>query len=130
MGLSNNRDRTREVEEDGCPAAHSEHSMPQPAPQADVIPLPQAINKYFEIAIYLLVLMGFGTLASTGGLDLPTIVLVGAALAVRGYLLAERRPIVISERWTTPLTIAYFVFYAVDYFLLSHSFLTATVHLV
>jgi protein-glutamine gamma-glutamyltransferase len=104
--------------------------MPQPSPQLDVIPLSQAINKYFELSIYLLVLMGFGTLASTGALDLPTILLVGAALAVRGYLLAERRRIVISERWTAPLTIAYFVFYAGDYFLLSRSFLTATVHLV
>ena len=45
-------------------------------------------------------------------------------------LLAERRRVVISERWTTPLTIAYFVFYAGDYFLFSRSFLTATVHLV
>src|ERR1700723_2896944 len=104
--------------------------MPQPARQRGVIPLPQAINKYFELSIYLLVLMGFGTLASTGALDLPTIILVGAALAVRGYLLAEQRRVVISDRWTTPLTIVYFAFYAVDYLLLSRSFLTATVHLV
>ena len=89
--------------------------------QSGVIPAPQAINKYFELSLYLLVLMGFGTLASTGGLDLPTILLVGAALALRGYLLAERRRVVISERWTTPLTIAYFVFYAADYFLLSRA---------
>jgi transglutaminase-like putative cysteine protease len=104
--------------------------MPQSNLQVGIIPLPQAINKYFEISIYLLVLMGFGTLASTGGLDLATILLVGGALALRGYLLAERRRVVISERWTTPLTIAYFVFYACDYFLFSRSFLTATVHLV
>src|SRR5258706_3528830 len=104
--------------------------MPRATPQLDVIPLGQAINKYFELSLYLLVLMGFGTLASTGGLDLTTILLVGGALATRGYLLAERRRVVISERWTTPLTIAYFIFYAGDYFLLSHSFLTATVHLV
>jgi transglutaminase-like putative cysteine protease len=104
--------------------------MPQAALQLDVIPLTQAINKYFEVSIYLLVLMGFGTLASTGGLDLPTILLVGAALAFRGYLLARRRRVVISERWTTPLSIAYFAFYAGDYFLFSRSFLTATVHLV
>ena len=104
--------------------------MPQSVQQFDVIPVSQAINKYFELSLYLLVLMGFGTLASTGGLDLPTIVLVGTALAFRGYLLAERRRIVISERWTTPLTIAYFVFYAADYFLLSRAFLAATVHLV
>lgn len=104
--------------------------MPQPRPQFDVIPLHQAINKYFELSIYLLVLIGFGTLASTGGLDLPTIVLVGAALALRGYLLAERRRVVISDRWTAPLTVIYFIFYAADYFVLSRSFLKATVHLV
>jgi protein-glutamine gamma-glutamyltransferase len=104
--------------------------MAQAAPQLDVIPLSQAINKYFELSLYLLVLMGFGTLASTGGLDLPTVLMVGAALAFRGYLFAKRRRIVISERWTTPLTIAYFIFYAADYFLLSRNFLPATVHLV
>jgi transglutaminase-like putative cysteine protease len=104
--------------------------MPQPNHQLAVIPVSQAINKYFELSLYLLVLVGFGTLASTGGLDLPAVLLAGAALAFRGYLLAKRRSMVISERWTTPLTVGYFVFYAADYFLLSRSFLTATVHLV
>jgi transglutaminase-like putative cysteine protease len=104
--------------------------MPKSDLQSGVIPVPQAIHKYFELSLYLLVLMGFGALASTGGLGLPAILLTGIALALRGYLLAERRRIVISERWTAPLTIAYFVFYGVDYFLLSRSFLTATVHLV
>src|SRR3984957_13505027 len=104
--------------------------MPQSVPELDVIPLSQAINKYFDLSMYLLVLTGFGTLASTGVLDWPAIILVGTALAVRGYLLAERRRIVFSERWTTPLTIAYFIFYAGDYFVFSRSFLTATVHLV
>jgi protein-glutamine gamma-glutamyltransferase len=104
--------------------------MPQPAAQPALISVPRAIDKYFELSLYLLVLMGFGALASTGGLGLPTMLLVGAALGLRGYLLAERRRVVISGRWTTPLTIAYFVFYAADYFLLSRSFLTSTVHLV
>lgn len=94
-----------------------------------VIPLQKAIDQYFELALYLLVLMGFSTLASTGGLDLPSMVLVGTALAIRGYLLAKRRNFVISDRWTTPLSIAYFVFFAVDYFVFSRSFLPATVHL-
>jgi len=97
--------------------------------QPGVIPLQRAIDFYFEMALYLLVLTGFGTLASTGGLDLPSIILVGAALALRGFLLAKRRPIVISERWTTPLSIAYFVFFGADYFIVSHSFLPATIHL-
>ncbi len=104
--------------------------MSQAIPQPGVIPLGQAIHKYFELSLFLLVLIGFGTLASTGGLDLPTIVLVGAAMAYRGYLLSERRRVVISERWTTPLTILYFIFYAADYFFISHAFLAATVHLV
>ena len=97
--------------------------------QVAPIPLTRAIDHYFELALYLLVLTGFATLASTGGLDLPSIMLVGLALAARGYLLAKRRPLAISERWTTPLTIAYFVFFAADYFLVSRSFLPATVHL-
>jgi protein-glutamine gamma-glutamyltransferase len=104
--------------------------MPQPNGRLDVTSLSHAINRYFDFSVYLLVLVGFGMLASTGGLDLPTILLAGGALALRGYLLAERRPIVISDRWSTPLTIGYFVFYGVDYFLLSRSFLAATVHLV
>ncbi|MGC2790444.1 MAG: DUF3488 and transglutaminase-like domain-containing protein, partial [Candidatus Sulfotelmatobacter sp.] len=104
--------------------------MLQPNRQLDLSPLSQAINRYFEFSVYLLVLVGFGTLASTGGVDLPTVVLAGAALALRGYLLARRQTVVISEHWTTPLTIGYFVFYGADYLLLSHSFLSATVHLV
>jgi transglutaminase-like putative cysteine protease len=104
--------------------------MSQPVTQSGVIPIPQAVNKYFELSLYLLVLTGFATLASTGGLDLPAVVVTGAALAIRGYLLAERRRVIISARWTTPLTIVYFAFYAADYFWFSRAFLAATVHLV
>lgn len=103
--------------------------MPKHSSQTGVIPLEKAIDHYFHLSLYLLVLTGFGTLASTGGLDLPTILVVGLALAARGYLLAKRRDMAISERWTTPLTIVYFVFFAIDYLLLSRSFLAATVHL-
>jgi transglutaminase-like putative cysteine protease len=94
-----------------------------------VIALDRAIDFYFEVALYLLVLTGFATLASTGGLDLPSIVLTGIAMAVRGYLLAHRRQVTLSERWSTPLTIAYFVFFVADYFIVSRGFLPATVHL-
>lgn len=95
-----------------------------------IINLAEAIDHYFELSLYLLVLVGFGTLASTGGLDFPTIALSGAPLALCGYFLAKRRRVVISERWTTPLSIAYFAFFIGDFFLLSRSFLGATVHLV
>ena len=97
--------------------------------QPGVVSLQRAIDHYFELALYLLVLTGFGMLASTGGLDLLSIAMVAVALSVRGYLLAKRRRFVISERWTTPLSVAYFVFFAVDYFVFSRSFLPATIHL-
>jgi protein-glutamine gamma-glutamyltransferase len=104
--------------------------MPKTTTQSGEISLPLAITQYFALAIYLLVLMGFGTLASTGALDLPAIILAGSALALRGYLLAKRRRLTISKRWTTPLTLAYFIFYAADYLFISRSFIAATVHLV
>ncbi len=47
----------------------------------------KAIDRYFNVALYVLVLTGFATLASTGGLDLPAVILVGLALAFRGYQL-------------------------------------------
>ena len=94
------------------------------------VPLPVAINRYFELALYLLVFTGFATLASTGGLDIPTVVVVSSALLVRGYTLTKRRVLVIPERWTAVLTVIYVAFYLVDYLLISGNFLNATVHLV
>ena len=90
----------------------------------------QAIERYFNVSLFLLVLSGFGTLASTGGLDLTAVSLVCLALIVRGYQLVTRREFVIPERWTTYLTLFYVLVYAADYFFLSRSFLTSTVHLV
>ena len=94
------------------------------------ITMAKAIERYFNVALYLLVLSGFGALASTGGLDMPAVVLVGLALALRGYQLLTGREFVIPERWTTFLTLLYVFIYLADYFFLSRSFLTASVHLV
>jgi hypothetical protein len=103
--------------------------MPLESTAEGSISLSRAIDHYFEICLFLLVLTGFGMLASTGGVDLPTVLLVGMALAARGYLLAKRKNVVISERWTTPLSLFYFFFFGVDYVFVSRSFLPATVHL-
>ena len=98
--------------------------------QSGTISLAVAIGRYFEVALYLLVLTSFGMLASTGGLDTPTVLVVGAALLFRGYLLAKQHTLLIAERWTTVLTLGYVVFYLADYFLISGTFLNATVRLV
>lgn len=90
----------------------------------------RAIERYFNVALFMLVLSGFGTLASTGGLDLPAVTLVTLALLLRGYQLITHREFVIPERWTTYLTLIYVGVYLLDYLMLSRSFLTATVHLV
>src|SRR5215469_4001967 len=100
-------------------------------PPTDEMTLTAAIRRYFDVAIYLLIFTGFATLASTGRLDVPTVVLVTAALLYRGYALSRRwRRALLSERWTNLLTIVCVGFYVADEFIISRSFLTATVHLV
>src|SRR5258708_35382508 len=65
-------------------------------------------------SLFLLVLSGFGTLASTGGLDLPAVLLVGLALALRGYQFLTGHEFVIPERRTTVLTLVYVAIYLAD----------------
>lgn len=89
-----------------------------------------AIERYFNVALFMLVLTGFGTLASTGGLDMPAVLGVGLALLFRGYQLLARVEFVIPERWTNYLTLLYVFVYFADYVFVSRSFLVATVHLV
>jgi hypothetical protein len=52
-----------------------------------------SIERYLLISLYFMVVAGFLTLASTGELDPPSLVLIGAAVLYRGYLLATRRSV-------------------------------------
>ncbi len=88
------------------------------------------MQREFEAALCMLLAIGFGTLASTGSLDLPTLLLASAGLLYRGYLIWQRRQVVLPAFWTTALTLGCAAFYLVDYLLFSGSFLKATVHLV
>jgi transglutaminase-like putative cysteine protease len=99
-------------------------------PFNEEITLAAAIRRYFDVVLYLLIFTGFGTLASTGRLDVATVVIVTSALLYRGYILARRREVLLSERWTNILTIACVGFYIADDFFISRAFLGATVHLV
>lgn len=99
-------------------------------PHTEEITLAAAIRRYFDVVLYLLIFTGFGTLASTGRLDLPTVLFVTSALLYRGYILARRRQVLLSEYWTNVLTIACVGFYVADDFFISRAFLGATVHLV
>jgi transglutaminase-like putative cysteine protease len=104
--------------------------MPPSATLLEQAGTSRAIERYFQVALYLLLVAGFATLASTGRLEGPSLLLMGLALAVRGYLLGKRRELVISERTASLLTLIYVLFYAADIFLLARNFVTATVHLV
>jgi len=86
--------------------------------QSGAITLRAAIQRYFEVALYCSCSPGrhFGF---NWGVDLPTMLLAGAAVLFRGYLLATRRTFLIPERWTTVLTVAYAGFYLLDYFFIS-----------
>jgi protein-glutamine gamma-glutamyltransferase len=88
-----------------------------------------AIERFFQTSLYLLVLSGFMLLASTGRLDVLSMSVVAVALLIRGILLLRSREFTIPEQWTNYFTIGYVAFYAFDYFVLSRSFINATVHL-
>jgi hypothetical protein len=85
---------------------------------------------FFQCSLYLLLVTGFVALMGTGKLDFPSLALVIPALLLRGYFLLAHKDVLLPERWTTYLTIVYFAFYAADYFYLSQSFVSATVHMV
>lgn len=88
------------------------------------------IQRYFEVSLFLLTLIGFTALAGTGKIDIISLVLVTGMLAARALLLLHRRTVTIPERVTNYITLLYIAFYAVDYLLISRQFIPATVHLV
>jgi transglutaminase-like putative cysteine protease len=89
-----------------------------------------SIQRYLAIAVYLMVVSGLVTLASTGQLDFPTLLVVSAAVLVRGYLLIRRTAFVLSDIWITALTLTFAAFFVIDLFLVSGSFVTALVRFV
>lgn len=91
---------------------------------------PRAIERVFQVSLYLLIVTGFVTLTSTGKLDIPTVLCVGAALVYRGYLVFRAQEVRIPSAISSYLGLFYAAFYLVDLFALSQNFVTATVHLV
>ncbi len=87
-------------------------------------------EKFFQTSLYLMLVTGFAALAGTGKLDFPSLAIVAPALLLRGFHLLRGQTVRISERWTTYLTLFYFAFFAADYFMITQSLISATVHLV
>lgn len=104
--------------------------MPVAAVHPAETPRSTAVEWFFQWSLYLLLVTGFVALMGTGKMDLPSLGLVIPALFLRAYFLLMHKDAHLPERWTSILTVGYFAFYAIDYFYLSQSFLSATVHMV
>lgn len=116
-----------------------------PVGQIPPEPLPvhlSAIRRHFEISLYFLLLTSVLTLVSTGKLDLVTILALPAAMLFKGYRWWHGQGPEISNRAATWLTVAYFVFFPFDLWVISrmlavgaqnpglYAALLATVHLM
>src|ERR1700730_13451574 len=111
----------------------------KPAPaSADL----SALRRHFEISLYFLLLTGVLTLGSTGKLDLVSILLPPVALLVKGYRWWRGMGPEISNRVGGWVTIAYFIFFPFDLWIISRALaadtqnpglygaLLATIHLM
>jgi transglutaminase-like putative cysteine protease len=78
-----------------------------------------AIRRHFEISLYFLLLTGVLTLVSTGKLDLVTILAVPAAMLFKGYRWWHGKGPELSNRIATWLTVAYFIFFPFDLWIIS-----------
>ena len=88
------------------------------------------IQRFFEVSLYFLLFTGFAMLAGTGKLDQFSLLIGVSTFAAKGLLLVRNSAYKIPEQWTNYLTFLYSAFFALDYFLISQSFIAALVHMV
>jgi transglutaminase-like putative cysteine protease len=91
---------------------------------------PREIERIFQTSLYLLLLTAFATLAGTGKLDPLGLLAVSGALIVRGIFLVRGTSWQIPDRVVSYLGLLYLAVYAIDFYLVSRNFVTASVHLV
>jgi protein-glutamine gamma-glutamyltransferase len=88
------------------------------AAQTNAPPLP-AVQRYFEVSLFLLVATGVLAIISTGKLDLPSVVIPSVGLIFKGIRMQRGRGQEISPRLATWLVLAYFLFFPLDLWVLS-----------
>jgi hypothetical protein len=113
-----------------------------PIPQTNLSGDISALKRHFEISLYFLLLTGVLTLSSTGKLDPVSMFLPPALLLFKGYRWWRGKGPEITNRVGNWITVAYFIFFPFDLWILSRSFsadaqnpglyaaLLATVHLM
>jgi protein-glutamine gamma-glutamyltransferase len=89
-----------------------------------------AVERFFQFALWGLVVSGYLAVAGSGYLDTPTVMLTGAGLLLRALLISGALRFHISPKLVVALTLVYVAFFPLDYFYLSRAFIQSTVHLV
>ena len=89
-----------------------------------------AVERFFQFALWGLVVSGYLAVAGSGYLDTPTVILTGAGLLARALLISGVLRFDISPKLVVALTLAYVGFFPLDYFYFSRAFIQSTVHLV
>ena len=95
-----------------------------------------SVQRYFEISLLLMLSTAFLTVATTGKLDLISILTVSAAMALKFWSYVRNADYSLAPPTVTRLSVFYIFFYALDFLLFApgptmlDQMLQATVHLV
>jgi protein-glutamine gamma-glutamyltransferase len=90
---------------------------------ANAPPVP-AVQRYFEVSLFLLVSTGILAVVLTGKLDPISLIVPLIALAYKGFRIWRSRGPEISARVATWLVLAYFLFFPLDLWIFSRSLST------
>jgi protein-glutamine gamma-glutamyltransferase len=91
---------------------------------------PRIVNRFFEFSLLGMLAAGYFAVLGSGFLDWPTAALTLAGLCVRALTVAGVVTFEPPPRVVAALAIAYMGFFPVDYYYISGTFLSATVHMV
>jgi len=91
---------------------------------------PRIVNRFFEFSLLGMLAAGYFAVLGSGFLDWPTAALTLAGLCVRALTVAGVVAFEPPPRVVAALAIAYMGFFPLDYYYISGTFLSATVHMV
>jgi len=89
-----------------------------------------SIERFFQLSVLGLLASGYLALAGSGRVDLPSLVVTGAALGLRGAIAAGIFSWQVPPRWAAGLALACAAFFWADWKLISGEILPALIHLV
>ncbi len=90
-------------------------------------PVPRVVDRFFDFSLLGMLAAGYFAVVGSGYLDWPTATLTLLGLCLRGLMVAGVVEFEFSNRLVAAITLAYILFYPVDYFFVSASFVSAYV---